>query len=145
MQQITPLISAAVTLTGASPATTARQLRGPLTGRWVLQLNYEGLAGDGGDAFIPILQTSYDGGTTWQDLASAASMAGGVVAAATKYIEALTPKAAAALAASDGALAAATVNSTALGEWVRIKGNITDADSDGQWRINKALLVRYPP
>lgn len=147
-QQVTNLIAAgAVTLTGAAPATIARQLRGPLTGRWVLMLNYEGLAGDGGgtDTCIPILQTSFDGGATWQDVASAASINAGVVAAVTEYIEALTPKAAARVAASDGGLAASTVNSTALGEWVRLKGKITDADSDGQWRINQALLFRYPP
>lgn len=134
---------AAQTITINAASTTAVQLRGKLTARWVLFLNYEGLAGDGGDSCIPILQTSYDGGTTWLDLASSASIAGGVVAAVKETIEALTPKAAARVAASDGAIAASTINSTALGPQVRIKGKFSDGDADGQWRINKAILVRY--
>lgn len=111
--------------------------------RWVLHLNAEATAGDGGDACILCLQTTYDG-SVWQDLASVASKAGGTVAAINEFIEALTPKAAARLAASDGALAASTINSTALGFLVRIKGNITDADNDGRWKINTARLLIYP-
>lgn len=133
----------AQTLTKAAPATTAVQLLGKLTARWALHLNYEGLAGDGGDTFHPILQASYDGGTTYLDLASTASMVGGVVTAVNEYVEALTPAAAARKAASDGAINASTINATALGPLVRIKGKFSDADDDGQWRINKAVLVRY--
>lgn len=141
---------AARTLTNVTPGTTdvtpSVQLRGPITSRWLAEFHYEGLAGDGGgtDTFHPILQTSFDNGTTWLDLASTASMNGGVVTAVVERIEALTPKAAARVAASDGALAASTINATALGPLVRIRGKITDVDNDGQWQLNKARLMRYP-
>jgi hypothetical protein len=132
------------TLTDAAVATTGVSLKFAGAFRWALQLNYEGLAGDGADTFHPILQTSYDGGTTWQDVASTASMAGGVVAAVTEFIEALTPKAAARVAASDGAIAASTINTTSLGRLVRLKGKFSDVDHDGQWRLNSAILLIYP-
>jgi hypothetical protein len=110
--------------------------------RWVLHLNYEGLTGAGGDTFHPILQTTYDG-SVYQDLASSASMVGGVVTAVNEFIECLTPKAAARIAASNGAIAASTINSTALGPLVRLKGKFSDADHDGSWRINTAQLLVF--
>lgn len=130
-------------LTTAATTTTAVNLPDGGAAQWMLEITYEGTAGDGGDSFHPILQTTLDGGSVWQDVASSASMAGGVVAAVTEFIEALTPKASARLAASDGAINASTINSTALGPRVRIKGKFSDADNDGSWTISRARLHIY--
>lgn len=144
-QRVKDLLGGATpTITGAAPATTAVELLAPRDGSWLLELEIQGLAGDGGDACIPILQTSYDRGTTWWDVASGASIAGGVVAAARQLIHVPSGATAPARkAVSDGVLAASTINLTLLGDLVRIKGGITDGDSDGQWRLNRAVLWRW--
>jgi hypothetical protein len=134
----------AQTITKAAPALDWVKLEGPPTQAWVLHLNIEGLAGDGGDACIPTLQTAFDGGAqTAIDVASGASVAGGVVAASNDFIHCPAGATAPARKApSDAALAASTVYLTVLGDRVRLKGAITDADDDGQWQINKAILYR---
>lgn len=139
------LAGAATTLTTTTLVTTAVAVPDGGSGLWLFDINYEGLAGDaaGVDTFHPILQTSYNGGTTWQDLASTASMNGGVVAAVSEIVEALAPKASARIAATDGTTAASTITGTAIGPQVRIKAKITDADNDGQWRVNRARLLLY--
>lgn len=147
-QHVDLLGGAARTLTNVTPGTTdvttAVLLRGCPTKNWVLHLNYEGLAGDGGDSFVPILQTSFDGGTVWWDCAAAGTMAGGVVAAVNELIHSPAGATAPARkAAADGTTASTVFVMHLLGSHVRLRGNITDADNDSQWRINKAILTRY--
>ena len=144
----TDLISATTTLvktlSGSNVnVTTAVALSPPGGTLRVLQLKYQGTACDGGDAMIPALQTSYDGGTTYYDLVSTASMAGGVVASVTERVLSSTPPAAARKAASDGAIAASTVLGVELGTHVRIKAVVTDADDNATWSLTQAFLIRY--
>ena len=61
-------------LTTAATTTAAVNLPDGGAAQWMLELTYEGTAGDGGDSFHPILQTTLDGGSVWQDVASSASM-----------------------------------------------------------------------
>lgn len=130
-------------LTKAAPALDWVTLPGSPTQAWFLQLNIAGTAGDGGDACIPVLQTTLDNGTTAIDVASGASVAGGVVAATNDFIHCPAGATAAARKApSDKALAASTINLTILGNKVRLAGVITDADDDGAWQVNKAILYR---
>lgn len=146
--QVRDLLAGAssLTMTAASPAGPTVTLPKPYARQFSLMYTIAGTAGDGGDSCIPVLQTSLDGGLTWLDVAAGSSVAGGTVAAVTKYIEALTEanSVTTSTSAFDATIAADTIRATYLGPLVRLKGKISETGlTTASWSVTEARLAWY--
>ncbi len=89
------------------------------------------------------LQTSPDGGTTWQDIASFQFT--GSTAARLFSIQTETAGVATMITPSDGALATNTVVQGPIGDRLRVKYTFTAGGSTGTYTLTVKLVARCDP
>lgn len=136
--------SAALTISGASATTgTSDNLpvqNEPLT--YVAQLDLTAAATESGDSLALWIQTSFDGGTRWHDVARFANVAGNASVPHTQKVAWTTGQVTTAQESiQNKAIAAGTVRNGPCGNLFRLAWTITQASTTGNesWTGNVIL------
>lgn len=111
---------------------------------FVVEYNLTAAATDAGDALALYLQTSFDGGVTWRDLCRFLDRAGNAaVPVASQYgLSDWGDSDSGLFAATDAGLAANTSADLSMGDRLRLKWVVTDADADASWTFTCQGIAR---